>query len=243
MQRLLIMKKNINKVLFSTLLFLLLVQPLWSQVKEFEEVTIDSSERNNYGPNGKNFTGLHFGIGTFLNDNLSFSSIHFQFGSYYKRKISNVFSYGAEFGYGVRSIHFKNTYSTNFIDTFLSELPNSYKLNSRSFSFLQMNVAPFFRFNLDPKRKNHQGLYIDLGAYGLLNLSQNYNQVIKINDNTETRTHKGQKFVNVFNYEPFARIGYKKLAITAQYSLGNFWRAEYNNFPDLNPLLITISLR
>ena len=213
-----------------------------AQEKEFEEYTTDSTERTEEGQNSKKYKGffVSFGLGTGENLSNDFSGI--SFGFYGIRKISNVFSYGLDFGYGIRSINFKNTYNTTFIDTFFSPLPDFHNMKAKGFDIGTLALAPYFRINFDPKRNNHQGFYLDFGVNGTYNFFERYNQIFKVGNVSESRIHKGDRFLLPFNYEPFARVGYKKITLMAQVYSGNFFKKSYN-FANVNPILISLMFR
>jgi hypothetical protein len=190
------------------------------------------------GPNRKKYNsgfysiGMIFGapdsIGSAIDAKASF---HLQLGSRVKLKLNNVFSWGIENMLDYKSFRIKQIDDKTFGGDVIHK--------KEAFIVLSYELLFFTRINFDPKRGDHLGKYIDLGAFGGYNFLRRHKVVDTVN--TQYGFERGKyimsdlKYVEKFNYGLTARIGWWGLSLYCNYRLSDLFKPyqsiDYQELP------------
>ncbi len=208
--------KNILLLIFVIILSL----PIFAQRDVLNENVDDYTvfQKQKFGANGKYFAYNYFQLGFYtpaitgnqydINYGQSFI---ISYGYKFKLKIFRFLAIGSDLSY---SIHNYNL-DKNFI--FLFDQNQKEKLTVSTFG-----TELFFRLNFG-KTGNSLGKYLDLGAYGAYNFSNNY--IIKIHHSNPTFMQaKNERFeyknidlIEKIQYGAICRIGINKFSLLFKY--------------------------
>ena len=218
-------------------LFLLSSELVSAQVILIQENVNADTVLSDVGPNRRKYSSGFYSIGMLFGQPDSTgsainskSSFHFQLGGRTKYKLNNVFSWGIENMLDYKSFRIKQ----NDEKTFGGDVIHK----KETFIVLSYELLLFTRINFDPKRGDHLGKYLDLGAYGGFNFIKRHKVVDTVN--TQYGFERGKyimsnlKYVEKFNYGVTARIGWWGLSLYCNYRLSNlFKRYQSINYQEL----------
>lgn len=187
-----------------------------------------------FGKNRKNFIGSFIGGGMMFGEatgdtNMMMKAVgstSFNYGIYYKYKVSNLYSVLLSGIYRTSSFSFETNGNEKYNRLVMNEL-----------------LAEFAnRFNIG-KRGDFVGNYFEIGISGDYSIS-NYNKIKEKGNDTDIYKTQVIKRVNLnymekFNYSAHARIGLNRFCVTADYRLSDL--VNENAKVDLPP--ITLGLR
>lgn len=209
------------------ILFVSFTELISAQVILIEENVNADTVLSEIGPNRKKYHsgfysfGMIFGqpdsIGSAIDSRASW---HIQFGDRAKFKLNNVFSWGIENMLDYKSFRI----SQNEDKTFGGDVIHK----KETFIVLSYEILLFTRINFDPKRGDHLGKYLDLGAFGGYNFIKRHKVVDTVN--TQYGFERGKyimsnlKYVEKFNYGITARIGWWGLSLYFNYRLSNLFK-------------------
>ena len=207
---------------------------------------VQSDKDNDFGPGKARYGGgmLTYGlvVGPSESDSVNIDygrSFQLGYGYYYRYQVARFLSFGYSSMVNLRSYRIDQKQPKIFASTVSHEKEKFYNID--------LNLAPFVRFNLSGKRGNHHGLYVDLSAYGSYNFITRHvyrsiapypfpNESIKV-------VNRNLRYINRFEYGGIARIGYRNLIFYGQYRLSNHFKSFENNlFPELPRLIVGISI-
>jgi hypothetical protein len=231
------MKKSCFLLLVSCFCFLQLKA---QEVLLHEEVTADTITPT-FGPNYRNFLHSFMAYGaTFGGTEGGGTAIrygnsgNFLFGLRYKYRVSNFFSWGADAYYSGLFYAIKQDSVKAFPDTLIND--------KERLTFHNLSIAPYLRFNLEKKRGNRVGNFIDLGAYGEWTFRLSQFTKNKLPDGRVVRaTTTGLDYYNSFNYGAMARLGFNRWIFFASWRFSNLFKAS-KNLPELPRLIVGVQI-
>jgi hypothetical protein len=186
----------------------------FSQTVVLEQKGNQLNPDKKYGPNLKRYSNLSFGYGFFFHKNseenyqINFPrSIQLNLSRRSKYKLNSLFAIGNEIGLAVKNINLKN-------NTVSILAPNINRINR-----LSINASLYSRINIDKKRGNRLGYFLDIGvgldyfyfnkAISELDLPSSSYGGIRV-------SYTGLKELKRFDYFCFARIGAERVNIIFQ---------------------------
>lgn len=188
-----------------------------------------------HGQNLKHFSYGYAGISfpVFTNEDAVYTkfgvSTAYDFGIRYKRKLTNTFAFGLDWGMSFADYHIKQGEGKMVPDTIIND-KEKYLLNT-------MNGSVYFRFNVG-RRGNYLGNYLDLGAYGGWNITKKHKTVNETEADEKVKVVTSRlKYFENFQYGILARIGIGRYALTARYRLSDLMVPE-SSIPELPFLMI-----
>lgn len=221
-----------NKWYNYILVFILLLSSGMASAQQLiMEETVDSLPGNSqFGENKRHFIEKRLFYG-FLNkweDNSNpvkfLGSGEFEALVRYKLKISPILSTGMSAAF-LNQVYISN--HTNIPDS-LSNDRDVFKINS-------IKSAIFIRLNIDPKRGNYLGKYIETGLYGSWSYSlkkeitNNYNESDELGIRKSKEILSGLNFLNRFQYGTFVSLGFGNYEISYRHRMS--WILNENAFP------------
>jgi len=173
------------------------------------------ADKGDVGPNKKkyahNYLGVTFAIPTRLENETNIyggSSVGFEYGRRFKRKLSNAFSVGFDLSASYMQYRSKKDTFSFYRQIYGVVAPDS--LVTDKLSYTVARFAPYFRINFG-KRGNHLGKYVDLAFYGEFMISSSH--VAKLKHENDPLVKKSQfrtrhlKYTNKLFYGPELRYG------------------------------------
>ncbi len=137
------------------------------------------------------------------------NSVGFNFLINAKYKFNNHFLTIGYLGFNTENYGFKKT-SDN--DSF----PNNNGNNLEKYSLGAISGGLGFRFTTNKKA------FLEIGAFAKYNYTRDlYMEKNDANGNVNEITIKDLNYINQFNYDAYARLGYKAISIVAYYRLNN----------------------
>ena len=193
-----------------------------------QDVNKDTIVRN-FGKNRSHYIGTHmsFGIlsGQIDSDSVQLKdaeSSRFNWGIYYKARVSNIYSVVLSADYHFTQFDFTS--------------PEDTKYDRLNMSDLGLDLANRFNFG---KRGNAIGNYLELGASidYTVHTKRESKQVLD-DESLDYKSRKmeftGLRYVNPLNYYAHARLGFNKFVLTADYRLSNVMKDNVGfNLPPL----------
>ncbi len=211
-----------------------------------EDRTNKNDTTPSFGINERNYFHFRSGIGLIVGPSGSGVEIGYgrsleaYTGFRYKRKLSGMFSIGLEPAYKYTGFNISNKDSSTFLDNYIwgkDTLHNRHKIGLHTAS-----LGAFFRINFDPRRGNHMGTYLDLGAAGDYIFSNEYITRGEKRDGTLVKTKFTRNpFISRFQYYYNAKLGHNWLALTFSYRPSPVFKNSYN-FPALPRYIVGIEL-
>ena len=200
-----------------------------------EEVTADTITPT-FGPNYRNFLHSFMGYGaTFGGTEGPGTAIrygnsgNFLFGLRYKYRVSNFFSWGTDAYYSGLFYAIKQDSSKVFPDTLIND--------KERLTFHNLSIAPYLRFNLEKKRGNRVGNFIDIGAYGEWTFRLSQFTRNKLPDGRVVRaTATGLDYYHALNYGAMARLGFNRWIFFASWRFSDLFKTSKTH-PFLPPEL------
>jgi hypothetical protein len=191
------------------------------------------------GPNLRNFTQGYVGIGfpMYTNEALNYTkrgtSIAFDFGLRYKRRITNYLAAGLDLGINTASYKIKQKSPKTVPDTVINDKEKIQISSLLSSGYVRINVG---------RRGNYIGNYLDLGAYGGWNFQKKHKTTNENKDGEKVRESTTRlKYVETLSYGLLARIGISRFALTAQYRLSDIFNSSYE-MPELPRLIVGVEV-
>jgi hypothetical protein len=199
---------------------------LSAQEVVFEEV-YDDTVIPKKGPNLKHYRHFYFDLGfPVMNESSAAeivhgSSVSFDFGYRYKRKICEYWAVGYDFSYSFQSYKMKDT-DIPSIETDSIEANKDYKKHHYGVHNLNLGVYQRINFN---RRGNSIGKYLDIGGYGGWNFATNHIYKRKGDSSESFRVieinEKGIEYIERFQYGIEARLGTNRYSVSARYRLSD----------------------
>ena len=220
----------------SALFFLLFtsVLPALKAQEVVLEQKPDQFAHSNFGANKAWFAQLSIGFGTLVGKGDNELSINdwrsndLTIGIKMKRKINGLLSVWLEPGYHYAAYNINQT-DHKITDSLFWQSPGPLKHVKERFATEGILVNAFLRINIDPKRGNYLGNYLDLGAGSEIIIDREYLAIDQNSDGSVKRTSFSNiPYMNSFGYNVFARIGLNWLAITFNYRLSALFKSQYN---------------
>jgi hypothetical protein len=158
----------------------------------------------------------------------------FLFGVRYKYRVSNFFSWGAEAYYRSLFYPIKQDSLKTFPDTLLNE--------KERLTFHSLSAGLFLRFNLEKKRGNRVGNFIDLGGYGEWTFRLTHFTRNKLPDGSTVRANRtGLDYYNALNYGALARLGFNRWIFFASWRFSDLFKYS-KNLPELPRLTVGVQV-
>ena len=186
-----------------------------------------------YGHNRKHYYHFYGSYGHMLgstNEDKSkiapFLSQYFDLGMRYKRRFSQFYSMGYDIIINNRNFRLADDESRN--------LPADDILDKESINLFTLEGGLYSRFNVDSRRGNYIGDFLDIGVFGGWNFLSRYYYKHEF---TEGQNRKfsayNPDYLETFNYGAFVRAGYNRYVLFARYRLSNLINTDDNNYEDL----------
>jgi len=207
----------------------------FSQQTLFSLATKDFSRKGDFGPNLKHYVQFSVIIGPIFNDgspslklqkgNASFVESNIR----YKRRLNNYFATGFDIFLSARSYELEQYAGKAIPDTntYLTEYLNSSDLGT----------AIYLRLNLNKRRGNYLGDFIDLGIAGSYVVRFSQNTTLKNGNKKISTTTKGFDFYERYFYSAYFRLGFQKQGFIFKYRLSPLFKNSFG-IPDLPPMSI-----
>lgn len=230
------MNKFLKIIAVSTLV--LLVNSSFAQEILISEDVKSDTIQPEKGPNLKHYKHLYWGISFpfVTNEDVAYTqaglSAITDFGLRFKRKLNKTFSVGTDFSFNWASYRIKQ-------DEFKS-IPDSTEHKREKFMINSISPDLYARINFG-RRGNSIGTYLDLGAYGSLNVKRAYFTYDKIDGEIIKTTTSRLKYMEKYAYGLLARIGTNNLALTAKYRLSKPFTEE-SGFAELPKLSVGLEI-
>jgi hypothetical protein len=210
------------------------------EVMLHEDVTADVIKPT-FGPNYRNFLHAFMGYGaTFGGTEGPGTAIrygnsgNFLIGVRYKYRVSNFFSWGAEGYYNSLFYSIKQDATKTFPDTLIND--------KERLTFHNLSAGLYLRFNLEKKRGNRVGSFIDLGGYGEWTFRLSQFTRNKLPDGRVVRsTTTGLDYFNSLNYGAVARLGFNRWIFFASWRFSDLFKNS-KNLPELPRLTVGIQV-
>lgn len=210
------------------IIFLIIVsENISAQVILIQENVNADTVLSETGPNRKKYYSGFYSVGMIFGQPDSTgsaidskASYHLQLGNRAKFKVNNVLSWGVENMFDYKSFRIKQNDDKTFGGDVLHK--------KETFIVLSYELLLFTRFNIDPKRGDHLGKYLDLGVYGGYNLIKRHKVVDTVSSVYGFERGKyimtNLKYVEKFNYGVTARIGWWGLSLYCNYRLSSLFK-------------------
>jgi len=194
-----------------------------------------------FGPNYRHFLHSFMAYGTVLGGTEGAgtkirygNSGDFLFGIRYKYRVTNFFSFGADAYY--RSLFY--SIHQDKLKTFPDKVVN----DTERLTFHNLSAGLYMRFNLEKKRGNRVGNFIDLGAYSEWTFRLSQFTKNKLPDGRVVRsTTTGLDYFNALNYGAMARLGFNRWIFFASWRFSDLFKAN-KNLPELPRLTVGIQV-
>lgn len=182
----------------------------------------DDTTGRNFGPNRSFFQYMTLGYGITYGeqegndaDHLDFTG-NYKLGYVFKFKISPVFSGGFNLLYS------RTAFKIDQGDDGKT-FPDSIAYKKQKLAFHEAVLDPYLRINFDPKRGNHMGNYLDLGAYGSYTVGARLISVKEdpVNDEHIKTVRSNLSYINRMNYGLSARLGFNQFMLFGRYRLSD----------------------
>lgn len=226
------------KRIFAIFLILLSFRAFTQEILLQQNVQADTI-RPSRGPNLKNYFHGYIGIGfpLYTNEDVTYTktgtSTQFDFGLRYKRRFTNYFAMGADFGINTTAYKIKQQAGKTVPDTIINK--------KEKFQLSTVTSSLFARINVG-RRGNYVGNYLDLGAYGSWNIAKKHKTTNKNAEGEKVKVLTSRlKYFEDYSYGLFARIGISRYAFTAHYRLSDIFIPSYA-MPELPKLIVGVEV-
>ncbi len=224
-------KKSVRTFLPLFLFLFLFLNSAFAQDVILEQKP-DPTATSNFGANKAWFAQITAGFGTLVgtgDSKLSYNdwrSNDIRVGIKLKRKINGLLSVWLEPEYHYAAYNVNQT-EPKITDTLFWNGP--VKHDKERFATEGLLVNGFLRFNLDYKRGNFLGYYLDFGAGANVVVDPEYLAVDKkSNGSVATTSYSGVPYMNSVNYNVLARIGVNWIAFVFNYRVSSIFKSQYN---------------
>ncbi|MFA5971315.1 MAG: hypothetical protein WC780_03100 [Lentimicrobiaceae bacterium] len=226
------------KGIFTSLLVLLSLGAFSQEILLKQNVQADSI-RPTRGPNLRNFTQGYIGFGfpihtnEVLNYTRTGTSIDFDFGLRYKRRITNYLAAGLDLGIITAAFKLKQKSPKTVPDTVINDKEKIQISSLVSSGYVRINVG---------RRGNYIGNYLDLGAYAGWNFQKKHKTTNENDEGEKVKVLTSKlNYVESFSYGLLARLGVSRYALTAQYRLSDIFKNSYA-IPELPRLIVGVEV-
>ncbi|MFM1931067.1 MAG: hypothetical protein RL226_370 [Bacteroidota bacterium] len=144
---------------------------------------------------------------------------------YSKLKVNSLFSLVGSYGYAYERYNLRNTQTELLVV--------SDEIRRRSIQRHVGLVGLALRVNVDPKRGNTMGKYIEAGIEGGLVFARRYKEWRKINTSSQPLgsdfvklSYRNPSGLNNLTYAAVAKLGYEHIAISARYRLSDLFNHD-----------------
>jgi len=197
-----------------------------------------------FGANKDWFAQLSFGFGTLVGKGdagLSYNdwrSNDVRISIKLKRKINGLLSVWLEPGYHYAAYNINQSGNRVTDSLFWGGFPINHE--KERFATEGLLINGFLRFNIDTKRGNFLGYYLDLGAGADVIADREYLTIDKRTDGSQVRASVTNiPYMNNLDYNVLARIGINWIAFTLNYRISPLFKSQYN-IPE--PAIITAGI-
>jgi len=226
------------KRIFTSLLVLLSLCAFSQEILLKQNVQADSI-RPTRGPNLRNYLHGYIGFGFPLHTNevLNYTkpgtSIDFDFGLRYKRRITNYLAAGLDLGITTAAFKLKQKSPKTVPDTVINDKEKIQISSLVSSGYVRINVG---------RRGNYIGNYLDLGAYYGWNFQKKHKTTNENEAGEKVRESTTKlKYVENFSYGLITRIGINRYALFASYRLSDIFISSYE-IPELPRLIVGVEV-
>jgi len=194
-----------------------------------------------FGPNYRHFLHSFLGYGALLGGTEGGgtqirygNSGDVLFGIRYKYRVNNFFAFGADVYYHAAIYSIRQDSTKTFPDTIIND--------KERLTFHNLSTGLYVRFNLEKKRGNRVGNFIDLGGYAewtfrLTQFTKNKNPDGKVVRTSTT----GLDYYNSLNYGAMARLGFDRYIIFASWRFSDLFLPS-KNLPELPRLTVGVQV-
>lgn len=136
----------------------------------------------------------------------------------YKYRLNQFFALGSDLSFSFSSVQIAELGSLNGVPQ------TEFAFNREFIGIVQLGAAPYFRINLNKRRGNHLGKYIDFGVFGNWNFSENH-QFINTSGffqpTTQNLNIRDANLIQPFDWGLNAKIGFNRFLIFTEYRMSN----------------------
>ena len=201
-----------------------------------------------WGKNLRHFIHLYFSYSMIVDDfsnntakNKIPGSGEFALGLRYKLKLTNFYAMGLDFGMNSTGFAVKQSDGKTF--------PTNIKHKKENIQLSSLSLEYFNRINFD-RRGNKIGKFIDIGAYGFVNLNS-WHYIQDVYDTLSFGSSKKIEvkyfkpdYLNNYGYGASVRLGMDMFVLTARYRLSDLIKktGSYEGFPELPRMMVGIQI-
>ena len=197
------------------------------------EVNIEDQETHtmdkNFGPNRKHYVTpyMAFAIPHDLNIDDDFQHVipiqswrsgNLDLGLNYKYRLNQFFAIGSDLSFSFSSVQITELGSLNGIPQ------TEFNFNREFIGILQLGAAPYFRINLNKRRGDHLGKYIDFGVFGNWNFSENHqfnNATGVFQPTIQNLNIRDANLIQPFDWGLNLKVGFNRFLIFSEYRMSN----------------------
>jgi hypothetical protein len=194
-----------------------------------------------YGQNYRHFVHSYIGFGFIAgpaDDKYSKikygSSTSYYIGARYKLKLSGWYALGFDISYNYRVYRIAQTINKT--------IPNTLKHDKEDLRINNISLELYQRFNLNKRRGNSLGTYLDIGAVGDLvvrgvnRYTNIYSEPNEYGASTSKVRNYDLNYIAPLNYGVMMRLGINHFALYTQYRMGNMFKSSttFSEFPRLS---------
>ncbi len=233
-----------KRVLSAAILSLAANLAFAQQVLLHEDVRADTVKMK-FGPNRTHYVNVFFGSGftegkpdTAGADIVPWSSGFVTLGARYKLKLSRMIAIGSELYYQRNYFHLKQEQG--------KAVPDTMQHNKEKLIFNNACTSFYLRLNLDKRRGDRFGTYIDLGAYGSLVVLSVHKTHDEFDSNNSSKASADVReyhlnYTQTFEDGFFFKFGRESLALVACYRMSDLFRKD-RHYPELPRVLVGLEL-
>ncbi len=212
-------------------LFLLFALTVEGQTVVIAEDLSEQEEDPDYGMNRKHYTHSYLGLSFAAGEpELTGAGIRYgrsrtiEYGYRYKRRLSDIFSFGGEVVARRYAFHISQSEDKT--------VPDDVVRDREKLVFLDAGAGVYKRINFG-QRGNYIGRFVDAGAYATLIYHSRHVYFFQ-EDGMDIRVRKqGLTYMETLNYGFVARLGFNNIVIKAAYRMSDLFKesAELPEFP------------
>ncbi len=135
------------------------------------------------------------------------------FGYTYRYRIANPVNIGVGLNY---RFHWMRLNRSGMLKVYDNAIHDKVRLSSND-----IRLNPFIRINLSSRRGNYLGNYIDLGAFGAVNVWRSIDVFDEVDDVKRQIRLRPYKMINNTFYGVFATVGFNTTRLTVSWNLSN----------------------
>lgn len=222
-----------------TIFFLMCSLGAFSQEILLEQNVKADTVRATRGPNLRHFIHGYVGLGfpVYTNEEMNYTkfglSSSVDLGVRYKRRLSQTFALGLDFGVNLVAFKIKQD-AGKFI-------PDNTINDKEKFQVNTLTGSGYVRINVG-RRGNYIGNYLDLGAFGGYNFIKKHKTTNQNLEGEKVRVLTSKlNYMEDFTYGALARLGTGRYALTASYRLSDIFSSSCS-FAELPRLIIGLEI-